>query len=347
MKAQRNKKMATRGRRGVGRSKTISRRGSDVVTRWSDIRAMSDSFGVAYKRYFKLETLASAVDYMIQQGNDRFIQPTIQQKLGPAPITSLQFKLAQESSQRIVFRMRAGNARKKLTTFAFVVSKKPLADTTLLSEEHAVLRTLYKRSSKQVLQTFRGGAVYLPDRYRRTDKGREIYCYLTEWLPGFDLLGLNKEAQCVVNTDTRKALSKAETEHIKQRVIEIILSTYDPKQQNLMALPDLPGGDFLVKRTPNNDKPMIKLAAARKLYERAKPGMVLSSILSASWDCGEQIFQLAPDSPADFQKAVAKALGKETAEQWIRELLRFVARSRKTTIQAEYLQALMLQSEVQ
>ncbi len=346
MTSHKKPKSPVRGRRGVGRGKRVSRHGSPILTQWSDIRDLSDSFGEAYKRYFKPETLASAVDYMLQQNNDRFILPTVQQKLGPAPITSLHFKLAQETRQRIVFKMRAGNARKKLTNFAFVVSKKPLQDSTLIAEEHAILQTLHKRNSRQVLQTWRGGTVFLPDRYRRADKGREIYCYLAEWLPGFEPLGLNKEAQCVLYTDTRKALSKVETEHIKESILEIMLRTYDAKQQNMMALPDIPGGDFLIKRAPNS-KPQVKLVAARKLFERAKPGAVLSSLLSASWDCGEQVFQLAPADPTKLQETIAQALGPDAAEAWIRDLLRFVARSRKTTIQAEYLQALMLSSGMQ
>ncbi len=343
MRQNKPAKSSSRNRRGAGRANESHASSSLPDIRWTGLHEFADGGGEAFQRYYKLETLGSAIEYMFKQGNDRFILPAVQQKLGPATVSSLQFSLIQENRHRLVFRLRAGNTRKKLATFAMVAAKKNLNDSTLIADEHAILRTLFTRCSKHIIQPFRGGTVYLPDRYRRADKGREIYLYLTQWLTGYQPLGVNNNAQCIVNAEAKHTFSNIHTENIKAKIIEIILCTYDEKKQNLMALPDIIGGDFYVKHVPKG-MPLVKLSASRKLFEQAKPGQILSSLLNASWVCGEQHFQLAPESPELFWTSVQKALGKEMAPVWIRELIRFTSRMRKTTAQTTYLQSLLSQA---
>ena len=346
MKQNRPAKSSSRTRRGDGRVKESNSRTTLPEVRCTGIHETEEKGSDEFKRFYKLETLGNAIEYMIKQGNDRFILPAIQQKLGPATVSSLHFSLIQENRHRLVFRLRAGNSRKKQTNFALIAAKKNLKDSTLVADEHATLRTLFTRCTKHIVQPFRGGTVYLPDRYRRADKGREIYLYLTQWLPGYQPLGVNSNTQCMVNTEPRHTFSKIQTENIKAKIIEIILCTYDEKMQNLMALPDIQGGDFYVKHVPKG-MPLVKLSASRKLYEQAKPGQILSSLLNASWSCGgDQHFQLAPETPELFWVSVQKALGKDIAPVWIRDLLRFTSRMRKTPLQTTYLQSLISHASI-
>jgi hypothetical protein len=288
---------------------------------------MFDFWGVEYRRFFQLETLKSAVTGTIELGTDRFIVPSIQSALGPSPIVSLHFELFQEGGYQLIFRIRAVNAAKKRGSFGLVVAKNAEECTDIATREHKHLQWLAERMKNVVVETFKGGVFYLPDRHGRKEKGRTIYAYVTRWLGQFHELGVRRDLSLFMNIDPPVAFSRANSEAIKRRIVEIVLRSYDHGQRTCMEMPQIASGDFVVSTSPDGP-PKIKLIACRKLLTRMSPDRVIHRLLTAEWPWGDKTFLLAPSDPADIVQALHNALGKEQAAQWYAQYRQSIERKR-------------------
>jgi len=297
------------------KKKTVAARRSGPRTKWTGFRPMYDFWGNELKRFYKLETLQSAVDHMLQ-GRDRFLIGSFQQVLGPEQITAIHFELFQEGRFQLIFRAKASNAKKKSATFAVVVAKNHQEASAVAQKEYHHLHLLHERAPKHVVTPYRGAKIYMPDRRGRPDMGREIFTYATEWLNGFDELGIDHSLQFIANVQNRHVFSRVETEQIKGMIIEIIARSYDPVQHNSMDLPEIASGDFVVRRTPRG-KLQLRLIACRKLLTRIAPPSLLDRILKSRWKWGDQEFTLAPESPQTILDALVAARGEEEARQWL------------------------------
>ena len=285
---------------------------SGVRTRWTGFRPFFDYWGNEIKRFYQLETLANATDHMLIE-KDRFILPSVQEVLGPPEISSLAFELFQEGRFQLIFRVKAGNVRKKQGAFGMVVAKNAEECSTVARNEHNNLRTLHERAPMQVVKTYRGGAIHLPDRHQRTGKGRDIYAYLTQWLQGYDELGINKNLQCIANTLKVHTFTKSETETIKGLMVETVFRSYDPKSRTCMAMPEIASGDFVINWS-RKDNLRLKLIACRRLINSVDSSRVLAEVMKASWEWGGQRFYLVPDEPETLLAALERVVGKDRGE---------------------------------
>jgi hypothetical protein len=266
------------------------------------------------KRYYQLETLASATEWMLRT-SDRFIVPSVQEVLGPAPLVVLGFELFQEGKYQFIFRLRATNAKGKEGVFAFVVAKKHEDYSALARAEHRNLQVLYDRAPAVIVKPFRGGNIFLPDRHHRAEHGREIYAYLTQWLNGFQEMGVSRDLQFIVNVKAPHTFTIAQTEAIKGRMIEVIARTYDRTRRNGMDMPQVASGDFVVS-WPCKGVPRLKLIACRRLLTHLTPANLIHRIAGASWPWGRREFRLAPLDPRVLFEAFVNARGPEEARAW-------------------------------
>jgi hypothetical protein len=285
--------------------------------RWSGFRPFVDYWGNELRRYYQLETLASATERRLVSG-DRFILPSVQQVLGPAPVNTLDFTLFQEGEHQLIFRLRAGNIRRKTATFGYVVAKNAEEHGKVAQAEHFNLGMLYARAKRHVVRPFLGGTVFLPGR--RGKEGREVYAYLTQWLGNYHELGVNKDLQFFLNTAQPHTLSLAQTEEIKGMIVETMAATYDAKQGDAMALPEIASGDFVVTH-PGKGPLKVKLIACRRILRKLTPAKYLDTILRASWDWGGRQLTLVPADPATLAGALQRARGKAEGLQWVRQYL--------------------------
>lgn len=299
---------------------------------------MYDFWGHELKRFYQLETLASATGKLLQD-NDRFILPSIQSVMGPAEITALSFELFQEGRYQLIFRLNAMNARKKRASFSFVASKNAEEASAVARNEHRNLRDLHLRAPQAIVQPFKGGAIYLPDRYKRPGHGREIYAYLTQWLHGYDELGINKNLQCIANIPRTHTFTLAETETIKGRIVEILFRTYDPKTRTAMALPEIASGDFVINWS-KKEALKIKLIACRSIISKTDPARILEQVLRASWDWNGKRFYLFPAEPETLYLAIIQALGPDQANHAVNRCLEFTKKKSGPSYLNEYLEAL-------
>lgn len=301
-------------RRGPSSRRDRAAPGAPFKVRWSGFRPFCDYWGNELKRYYQLETLAAAVEWSLR-GKDRFLLPSVRAVLGPAPVTSLDFQLFQEGRHQLIFRLHAANARRKRAAFGFVVAKNAQEHSAVARAEHRNLETLHDRAPRFVVRPFRGGNVFLPDRHGRKGHDREVYAYLTEWLAPFHELGVNKDLQFFLNTVKPHTLSRAQTEHVKGLIIEVMARTYRAKEHNAMAAPEIASGDFVATH-PDRGPQRLKLIACRALI-RTTPAKYLQTMLSSAWDWGEKTFHLCPEQPETLYAALQRALGAEEARAWI------------------------------
>jgi hypothetical protein len=282
---------------------------------WTGFRPLFDFWGQEIKRFYKVETLASAVEYMIRT-RDTFIIPSIQQVLGPSPVVTLTFELFQEGKYQFIFRLRAANARRNMATFAFVAAKRHDEFSAVAAVEHKNLRILQQRAPTHVVRPFDGGLVYLPDRHQRAGHGREVYCYLTQWLAGFDELGIGKNLQFIINVKARHTFTIEQTEKLKAQMVEIMARTYDARDKSVMDLPQIASGDFVVS-SPKRGDPRLRLIACRNILRHVTPAKLIHKMATALWDWGGADFYFAPSDPDLFYRAIVRARGEEEAREWI------------------------------
>jgi len=295
--------------------------------RWSGFRPLFDFWGHELARYYKLETLASATEYLLQR-KERFVVPSVQEVLGPAPVVSLAFELFQEGRHQLIFRLRAGNARRKRGQFAFVVGKRPLKESKVAEAEHGHLRVLHQRAPDFVVRPYRGGLIYLPDRHGRAARGREVYAYLTQWLSGYHELGVGRNLQFIINEAPRHTFTIAQTEQIKGGIVEILARTYDPAKRACIEIPQVASGDFVVTRPSGRRTPRLKLIACRRMARNTTPAKLIHGLVDASWDWGGREFRLAPADPATLAGGLGRALGAEDARRWLRQYFDAVSQGR-------------------
>lgn len=284
--------------------------------RWLNLQPLYDFWGQRIPRYFNLPSLVRAMEGLLR-GNDRFVVPSIQQALGPAPIVSLTFELFQEGQFQLIFLLRAVNAKRKAGTFGFVVAKRPGDFSKVAANEHENLRILHERAPDQVVKPFRGGRIVIFDR-RLGEEPKEIYAYLTQWLGSYHELGVTRNLLFYVNIKTPQTFTPLQTEQIKGQMVEIVARSYSPEERTAMEMPQIASGDFVVTK-PAQGTPRIKLIACRRLLRNMTPAKIIHRILDAHWDWGGRDFRLAPERAETIFQGLKRALDEKTARAWLEE----------------------------
>lgn len=285
---------------------------------WSGFRPMFDYWGNELKRFYKFDTLVSSVASYLE-GKDKFIKNTIHSIMGPAQITSLKFHLFQEGKYQFIFRLTAENKKLKQANFAFVIAKDGEELTRTARREHSILKKLNSRCPEFVVKPFGGDYLFFPDRYGRKEFHRNIYAYLTEWLSGYEELGVNKDLQFYTNVLKPHTFSIKETNDIKIKIIEIILRLYDEENQESIVLPEIASGDFMIKRSPSKNH-KLKMIACRNTIKRISLEKLISLFLTTSWMWGNKEFTLLPDNPQEIVKVLVKVFGKEKSVKTFQNL---------------------------
>lgn len=293
--------------------------------KWSGFKVLLDFWGQPMKRYYQLETLASAVEVSLTWRNS-FVFRSVHEVLGAHDVLSLHFELFQEGRYQLIFRLHAVNVKGKSAQFALVAAKNHEECSKIAETEHHNLRTLYTRMPKFVVRPHWGGQLFLPDRHRRKEHDRHIYAYLTGWLNGYEEMGVTRSLQFYVNAMKKHTFTLAETEVIKGEALEIVAASHDPRTRTAMELPQIASGDFVVSR--DGPQPRIKLIACRRMQRNVTRHKLLAQVLTESWEWGGRTFKLAPEDPATVLAALTRVWGKEEARACVRAYLDGVAAGR-------------------
>jgi len=281
-------------------------------------RGIDAAEGVA-RRFFKLETLASATEFALQRG-ERFILSSVRHVTGEAPIERLSFEFFTETSAKLVFRVRAATATRKEALFAFVVAKDAEPYSARMAAERANLALLARRTPDAVLAVLNGGTLHLPDRYRRAGGGRDIYAYMARWPVGYHELGVGRRDAFFLPGPTPQPLTPAQTQAIKAQVVALVAATYNPASHDAIEMPDLCDGDLLATH-PRSGAVRIRFLTCRGMVKRTSRSKVLHKALSHQYVWQGERIPLAPQAPDLVVDALARRLGAEMSRVWLLEYI--------------------------
>lgn len=305
--------------------------------KWTNLKAPSLAQGKAAERFFKLETMASAIE-KLTGGSDRVITPSLKSTMGLSRITSMVGEVVNERRYQLTLRIKATNTNRKRGSVRVIVAKNNQEFSTQLTTEHHFLQELHKKKPKLVISAGRTGVLFLPDRYRRSSNDRELFFYVTPWING-ETLGIGKGAQFTAMGQRPHMFSAVETEHLKCKIIELLAGTYDFTARTGLDMRDLKLDDFLVAK-PGKAMPRLTLCACRA-KGRQQPNVFLDRILEKAWKgrAGGAV-ALCPNDPAMFHKALVSGCGPEQANRWLTNYLALPANKRKAQIANDYLDVL-------
>lgn len=285
-------------------------------TKWHNLVEFHDERGKPYRRFYKLETLTSAIDKLVRE-QDRFLVPTIQKVLGShSRLTSIVFELVEEDALRYIFQVRGTNAQKKRANVRLVVAKNQEEATRRLTTEFKHLTALYKQIPDGMVQPLRSGALFLPDRYRRDEHHRDIGAYITSAPARFERLGIHRNTQYMSLGDAPHTFSKKETEALKQAMVTLIASAFNPVTRDGLDTHQIDPSTFQVTR-PTRGLPKIKVFNCVHMQTKLSPPRLLGFLLTDTWESRGVRSLIAPDDPRHFFKALVEAVGKETAKEWV------------------------------
>lgn len=295
--------------------------------KWTELEERLDDAGRPLKRFYKVDTFSSALNKQILDKGG-FVANTIEAVLGRVPLSSMSFQLVHENAYRFVFRARVVNKNGKRASFGVVAAKNAEEFSSLLRREYLNLSGLHEQAPRLVIRPFGDGNVYLPDRHRRRELGRDIYTYTAEWPTAHSALRIGKSRQFFVDAPRNVAFSQQEAERIKQRIVEIVVRTYDPDQRTSVELQSLVPDDFVVTR-PRGGSPRLKLIGCRQLQRNVSPQKLIHGLVVAKWKIAGTDFPLQPADPKWFVESILNAAGKTDGAAW---LGRYAAAVRRKTL---------------
>ncbi|HIJ66384.1 MAG TPA: hypothetical protein HPP77_10585 [Candidatus Hydrogenedentes bacterium] len=309
---------------GARTRQSARRIGPTLEVRWSGFRAFHDASGAAFRRFYRLETLAAAIEQGLYT-KERIIVPAAQDTLGPSPLASLLFELCQEDNCAFVFRVRAGNARRKRASLRLVVAKNHQELSTHVAAEYRGLSGIYGRAPRFVIKPLGIGRIRLPDVRRSKGQDRKLSAYVTEWAGGYHALGVGKTRQLVLGVERPRLLSNAQAEDVKAHILEIMARSYDAGSGEYMGVPDI-GGGAVHAAVPKRGAVKIKLMTCGPMKRYRGPAGFVHTLVAATYNVGRHKLPMAPTEPSRIIQALAKARGEQEASRWLDQYVKAVRR---------------------
>ncbi len=286
-----------------------------LAIKWHNLIEFQDERGKPFRRFYKLETLTSAIEKMVKE-QDRFLTPVLQQTLGTGKLTSMNIELVGEDALRFIFHARASNALKKRVTLRLVVAKNEEEATRRVATEFKHLSALAERIPEHMTVPLRSGGIFMPDRYRRKEHHRDIQAYITTAPNGYEPLGVHRNEQFMSLGAAPHTFTKKETEALKQAMVTVIASAFNPITRDGLDTHQIDDTTFQVFR-PSRGLPKLKVFNCVHMQPRLTPPRLLGFLLTDCWENRGVQCPLAPEDPNVFFKGLVDAVGKDTAKQWV------------------------------
>jgi len=313
-----------------------------VRIRWEGNPPVTDADGRELKRPYKLESLGSAVARTFEK-QERIFEPILQDALGLAPVASLTFSYESENDHRLVFRLNAALTNRKRGHFSFVIAKRDVDKSDLQRLEHEHLHALYRRMPKHALRPYRGGILYIPDRYRREGKGRQLHFYLTQAWGKCREVHAGPNGQFIVQDERPRLCSAAATDAIRGAICEAVARSYDPTAGTCLQPPIPLRGEYIAE-IPAKGRPRVFPVTCRRMVEHINPVKLIDILAGAGRTFEDGIYQTIPESPDVFFAALSRAVGREQAQGWLQAYATALSSRRikeKPGLPAEVLRALI------
>jgi hypothetical protein len=282
-----------------------------------------------HRRYFKAETFENAIAKVVEQG-DFLIAPAVAAILPDAEIVSLSFELEDEFAHALVFHGVAVVKGRKSAEFRLLVAKDPEDRSLALRRTLKALTHAYERDPGRALRPLTSGNIFLPDRHRRVEKGRDIFCMVTALIPDAHPLCVARGGRLAERLHAPKLLSIDEELNIRSQLIELAARLYNPRSQTGILLPNLAGRQVEVVRKGRATRPV--LAMPDGLRTRLTVPRFIHELVS--WEAveGGNALRVRPPELDDFRDALIAAVGEENADDWLARYKRSVVQRKLPAI---------------
>lgn len=314
MKSSFPKKEGNIKKKQARRRNTASAPNALVRATWTESRVFCGPYPETHKRFYKIETLRSAVEKALAE-RDRFFYAGIQALLGTAPLSSLVCDLVYEDATRLVFLLTAANRARKRGTLRYVVAKNHQECSVRLLREYESLTVLHRHAPEHVIEPWRHGVIFLPDRHRRRDINREIFGYLTKDVPGIAPLYVASQTQFAPHDPQPRRFSEKDSEQLKMAVTAMVAALYD-ERTGVGVDPVALYPECLGARVTDKNAPTLLLLQCRQLRKRMRTRTLIHNLLFGVLRTGAVVMPLAPARPDHFLEALSGAVTPTVAQEW-------------------------------
>jgi hypothetical protein len=292
-----------------------------VRTVWKESLEWCGPYPVSRKRFFKIETLISALEKALGE-RDRFFHAGLQAAIKSAPLSSVRGDIVYEDSLRLVMAITATYRTNKQSSFRLVIAKNHQECSAALKTEYECLMRLSQRIPDGVIGLQACGTLFLPDRHRRKDFNREPFAYFTDNPSGAVPLYVASPTQLGPRSLQPRRFSLMDTEHIKCALAYFIAGSYDPKSGTGLDIASLTAENIAVQK--KEKMPRVLFISGGRMRKHLRPEVLVQQLLWGTLENEGVVFPLAPANPGHFFKALAEAATQEQAETWCRAFLRKV-----------------------
>ncbi len=281
-----------------------------VHVRWTKTRSLQLPGIAEAKEFFRQETLEHAVEKLLA-GRDPLLQPALRKLLGTAPLFSLTFDLAWEEAHRFCYLVTASNRNRDKGTAVLMLARNHQEYGVALRAECENARALYEADPKHVAPFLGAGFVYLPDRYKRAEMGRELPAWLAAWPADAAPMAVGNAVQLAAGgAGGVRLLTRRDTDKIRAGIVTLLFRVWRAQTGRSLNLSALRPQDFLVAREGDSGLRPVLLGTRARLMALPAEKFV-RRVLAAVWDTPSGPFSLAPPDPALFLEAVTAACGEE------------------------------------
>lgn len=281
-----------------------------VHVKWTKTRSLQLPGLAEAKEFFRHETLEHAVEKLLVS-RDPLLQPALRKLLGDAPLFSLTLDLAWEEAHRFCYLVTASNRNRDKGTAVLMLARNHQEYGVALRAECENARALYEADPKHVAPFLGAGFVYLPDRYRRAEMGRELPAWLAAWPADAAPMAPGNPAQLAAGgAGGVRLLTRRDTDKIRAGIVTLLFRVWRAQAGRSLNLSALRPQDFLVAREGDAGLRPVLLGTRARLMALPAEKFV-RRVLAAAWDSPSGPFALAPSDPALFLEAVTAACGEE------------------------------------
>lgn len=274
-----------------------------------------------HQRFYKAETFENALAKLVA-GRDPLIAPALQALTQNADTSALNFVLQFESANALVFEAAATTKARKPALFRLIAAKDAEERSVAVRRTWKALKFAHERCPEQVARPLSEAKVFLPDRHRRVEKGREIFCCVTSLSPHSRPLCIARGGRLAEMADAPRLLSAAEEARSILELVRLAACLYDPKDQTGIILPDLSANQIEVVRKGKFVRLLLTLPDG--LRTRLTVPRFIHELVTWTAAGAGTTARIRPQELEDFYDALVTGVGPETANDWLARYRRSV-----------------------
>ena len=314
-------------RRGVGKP-------GEVRVRCKESKTTMDLTGGTGKRFFQLDTLQNAIQGHLSRGESWLTNPLRECLRGSVPVT-MALDLRWENSYAMTFEATPASTTGKSGKLMLVVAKNHQEHGERLRGEIEALRELAPRCADAIAPVIAEGTFYFPPKIQTQGKGRQVLACLRTWPGPCMMTEFRPEGQYVLVNESRRLLSRAESESYGASIARLFLRSFDALTRSGPSLNSIHWEDVLCRSLKTAIGPGLVHCSRLTRYRSIQA--YLKGLLLWEPDKDSGVYPMQAVDPVKLARVMRDALGEELATEAVRRLS---ATGGEASVEDEYMKRL-------